>query len=116
MIILWCVIAILASGNIFQLVYNNPRLRTDAVPNEETALKIAEAVLTGIYGEDIISSGDSTTEYLDITLDVTFDKSGRAWIVSGVFPEVPEGYLINGTLPEVAIRMRDGKIMSIRFR
>ena len=55
MIILYCVIAILLAGNVFQFVWNNTSPSIDAVPDEETALKIAEAVLTAAYGDDALS-------------------------------------------------------------
>ena len=55
MIILYCIIAILLTSNIFQFAWNNTSPAVDAVPDEETALKIAEAVLTSAYGDDALS-------------------------------------------------------------
>jgi len=115
--ILWCVIAILAIGNIFQFVWNVPRLHTDAptifreaVPDEETALIIAQTVLSA--KQPIEEPRSSPAEYLEYgTFDVAFDSFRRAWIVSEV---PPPG--IMGRFYEVTIRMRDGRIMSIRLR
>jgi hypothetical protein len=101
---LWCIIAILVAGNIAQLIWNNGRLFVDAVPNEETALIIAEAILISAYGGDVLFTKPFCA---------TYDKFRKAWIVTGKLPEPPEGQFINGGVPEIVIRKRDGKIMKI---
>ena len=108
MIILWSVLALLAMGNILQLLLNHSPLHSNAIPDEKTALKVAEAVLLAAYGEEILSIAGQS-----MTFDVTTDKFGRTWIIKGVFPDPPSGYLSVGGVPEVIIRMRDGKVLQI---
>jgi hypothetical protein len=79
---------------------NNTKKRTSDnlyVPNAETAVKIAEAVLIPIYGEEIYKERPFTAE-----------KSGDTWIVKG---SLPEGYA--GGVAEVEISMSDGKILKV---
>jgi hypothetical protein len=113
-IIIWCVIALLIIGNVFQFAWNHSRLFGDAVPDEETAIIIAKAVLDEDFSEPLFLSGG---ENVYRTFDVTFNRFRRAWVVSANFPAPPEGYvLFHGWVPEVTIRMRDARIISIRFR
>ena len=102
-IYLWCIIAVLVAANIAQFLLNNNPLFTDAVPNEETALIIAEAVLVAAYGDYVLF----TKPY-----SITYNESKKAWIITGNLPE-PEGGLMCGGVPEIVIRKRDGKIMKI---
>jgi len=104
LVYLWCVIAVLVAVNVTQFVLNSNRLFTDAVPNEETASTIAEVVLISVYGDDV----QFTKPY-----SVTYNKVKKAWIVTGNLPEPQEGQLINGGVPEIIIRKRDGRIMKI---
>ena len=71
----------------------------DAVPNEETALKIAEALLISAYDDDVLSEQN---------VDVKLDRLKNAWFVSG---RLPERY--DGDVFEIAIRRCDGKILKI---
>ena len=112
-VITWCVITLLIIGNVFQLVWNHSRLFGDAVPDEETAIVIAKAVLDENYSEPLFLSGEENVYRI---FDVTFNRFRRAWVVSAIFPAPPEGYsLFHGWVPEVTIRMRDARIISIRF-
>jgi hypothetical protein len=112
-VIVWCAISILIIGNVFQFAWNYSRLFTDAVPDEETARIIAKAVLAEDYSEPLFQSEG---EYVYRIFDVTFNRFRRAWVVSANFPLPPEGYsLFHGWIPEVTIRMRDARIVSIRF-
>ena len=98
--VLYCIIAILLVGNIFQFVCNNTNhLSVVAVPDEETALKIAESVLVSVYGDDVL---------LKNPFNATFDDSRRVWVIVG---SLPEGYV--GGVPEIVIRKSDGKIIKI---
>jgi len=99
LIVLCCIIAILLAGNIFQFAWNNTSPSVDAVPDEETALKIAEAVLTSAYGDDVLS-GDPLT--------VTFNESKQYWYACG---SLPEGWV--GGVPEIWIQKSDGRILKI---
>ena len=110
-IILLCIIGLLLVGNVLQFAGNYSRLYFNAVPDEKTAMIIAEAVLKATYGEDYFE-----LDSLVLTLDTSFDRFRKVWIVCRVFPEVPEGGLLLGTNPEVTIRMSDGKVMSIKHR
>jgi len=95
-------------GNILQLLLNYSPLHSNAIPDEKTALRVAEAVLVAAYGEESLSIAGQT-----MTFDVTTDKSGRVWIITGVFPAPPSGYLSVGGVPEVIIRKSDGKVLRI---
>jgi len=96
--ILYCIIAILLAGNVFQFCWNSS-LFPDAVPDEETALKRAEDVFVVVYGEEALS---------DISFTVAYDESKKVWFVIG---NLPPGTV--GGAPEAAIRKRDGMILSI---
>ena len=118
MIILCCVIALLLVGNVLQFVRNYSCLFTDAVPDAKTALIIAENVLLAMYGDDYFWPGPPTPEWGIMKLDetVAFDRVRRAWVVTGVLPQHPDGGLVMGTVPEVVISMRDGRIISVRHK
>jgi len=109
---MWCVIAVLVIGNVVQLSQNLPRFnslheaRTEAVPNEQTALMIVEA----IYFEGKIDSLRELPYWRERDWNVTFDSRRRVWVVS----DDTRGLL--GVFPEITIRMRDARIMSIRYR
>jgi len=99
---LYFIIAILLVGSVSYFCWNNSsRLFSDAVPDEETALKIAESVLAS-YG----AWGLSRQPFV-----VTYDESKKAWIVEG---SLAEGSL--GFVPEVIIRKHDGMIMTIGYK
>jgi len=100
LIILYFVIAILLAGNIFQFVWHNtnPILSKALVPDEETALKIAGAVLVSSYG-DVVSLENPK---------VTFNIFTQTWRVCG---SLPDGYA--DTDPEIYIKKSDGKILKI---
>ena len=106
-IVLYCIIAILLAGNVFQFCWNNysNRLFTDAVPDEETALKIGEAVAYSAYDDGLWSNRP---------FKVIFIESKQVWVVYGTLPEDYEGMgpVLGGT-PEITIRKSDGKILKI---
>jgi len=108
MIIMWSALALLAMGNILQLLLNHSPLHSNAIPDEKTALRVAEAVIAAKYGEESLLIAGQT-----MTFDITTDKFGRAWIITGVFPASPSGYLPVGGVPEVIIRISDGKVLRI---
>ena len=112
MALLLFVVAALVAGNIYQLASNSSRLYAHAVPNEETALAIARAILNASHWEGVF---DLPSGSYSISLSAQLDRRKGVWIVTGEWPEVPEGYLKLGVLPEVSIRMRDGMIKRVRF-
>ncbi len=66
------------------------------VPNQKTAVRVAEAVLSPIYGEEkIISERPFTAEL-----------KGDVWTVKG---SLPEGYI--GGVAEIRISKRTGEIL-----
>jgi len=81
--------------NIFQFVWEHMayRLFTDAVPDEQTALKIGGAVLAAVY-------------YIEPDLKVDYDPKRKIW---AVYYTAPEDSL--GGSATVVIRKRDGKIL-----
>jgi len=73
------------------------------VPNEETAIRIAEAVWLPIYGREVVSKEKPFVAEL---------RNG-VWIVSGSLPKAPEGFeMIGGTL-EIEISKSDGRILRV---
>ena len=68
------------------------------VPDAETALKIAEAVLIPIYGKETI----------DNEKPFEAELKGDIWYVSG---RLPEGLL--GGVAEIEINKNDGKILRV---
>ena len=97
----YCIIIILLLTNIFQFVWNiyGSRLPMAAVPDENTALKIAEAIYLSAIDED---------EMLNEITKVTFDDLKKVWYVQ-ITP--PEGYM--GVWAYFSIRMSDGKVIEM---
>ena len=89
-------ILILLLGNIFQFVWGVYGLpfSKDAIPDEETALRVAEAVLKSVHGDSFV---------VKVTL-VVEQKNGK-WYVSA------KNWLDKA--PGVVIRKHDGKILKI---
>ena len=69
------------------------------VPNEETAIKIAEAIWLPIYGDNIYTKQPFIAEY---------DEKSRTWYVHGSLSENTPG-----GVPEIKISKQDGKIIYI---
>lgn len=72
----------------------------EPVPNKETALKIAEAVLTPVYGEKMIRSERPFTATLE----------GDLWKVEGTLP-CPAPHRCNGGVAMVKISRKSGEIL-----
>ena len=68
------------------------------VPNEETAIRIAEAVWLPIYGNDIYNSKPFHAKLIGDSI----------WVVEGT---LPEGHL--GGVPYAALQKKDGKVLKI---
>lgn len=77
---------------------DNYHLKAGYVPNPETAIQIAEAVLIPIYGKEQIESERPFVANLH----------GDIWTVAG---SLPEGWL--GGVAEVEIRKSDGNVMRV---
>jgi hypothetical protein len=73
------------------------------VPDEETAIKIAVAVWSPIYGKEQIEKEKPFKATL---------KNG-VWYVMGSLPEPPEGEVVRGGVAEAEINKEDGKIIRI---
>lgn len=69
----------------------------DLVPNEETAIKIAEVILLSIYGEKIYTNRPYSIEL----------RNG-VWIIEGT---LPKNY--QGGVPYIEIQKKDGKILKV---
>ena len=115
MLIIWCVIALLLIMNVFQFIWNYSSLPLDAVPDAETAIIIAQTVLLASYDKDLLEPLDLSVGYYSRTFDVSFNRFRRVWVVSVNLPQV-EGVLLNGWAFEVAVSMRDGRIISVLTR
>jgi len=90
---------ILLLVNVFQFIwgiYGIP-FSANAVPDEEIALKIAEAVLVAAYGDAVL---------LDRPFVTSKPQLGNIWHVTGT---LPDGFM--GVTYEVIIRRHDGKVL-----
>ncbi|HEY0282203.1 MAG TPA: YbbC/YhhH family protein [Rhizomicrobium sp.] len=77
---------------------HNVRPRAGIVPDQVTAIRIAEAVLIPIYGQEQIKAERPFTAKLNT----------NTWIVMGY---IPPG--VDGGVAEVWIDKRDGKILRV---
>ena len=68
------------------------------VPNKETAIRIAEAVLIPIYGKDVIEKEKPFTVKLE----------NGVWIINGTLPR-----RMLGGVAEIEIVKKDGKILRV---
>lgn len=68
------------------------------VPNEETAIKIAEAIWYPLYGSKIENSKPYTAHM----------KDSLVWIVEGTLPKG-----VKGGVPYIEIRKKDCKILKV---
>lgn len=69
-----------------------------AVPDEETAIKIAEAVWLPIYGKDVLNKKPYHAKL----------KNDSIWVVEGTLPEG-----MRGGVPHIEINKRDCKVFHI---
>lgn len=76
----------------------NENYRRDYVPNEETAIKVAEAIWLPIYGDDI---------YNDTPFKATL-KDSSIWIVEGTL----NNYEYGG-VPYIEIQKKDCKVLKV---
>ncbi|WP_321519552.1 YbbC/YhhH family protein [uncultured Bacteroides sp.] len=72
-------------------------VKRDIVPNEETAMKMAEVILFSIYGQKIYSSRPYCIEL----------KNG-VWIIEGTLPKDYQG-----GVPYIEIQKKDGKVLKV---
>lgn len=75
-----------------------------SVPDEQTAIKIAEAVWLPIFGEEI---------YNELPFEAKLIPFFRIWYVHGSIPEAEAGWIVGGVV-EIGIRQSDGKILFVR--
>ncbi len=74
------------------------RIESDYVPNEETAIKIAEAIWLPIYGEKVLSE----KPYYAVL------KNDSIWVVKG---SLKKGF--KGGVPYIEIQKNDCKILKV---
>ena len=79
----------------------NDMVTINYVPNEETAIKIAEAIWLPIYGEEIYNQKPYTASLL---------KDG-IWVVTGTFTGDIE--VEAGGVAYIEIQKKDGKILKV---
>ena len=111
----YCVIVVLFVGNVFQFLWYYPGIKTQAVPNAETAVLIAKTIL----GEEVAPEYCPIEGYSYWTFDVSVDTFRNAWVVEGYPPnyfEKDTGFMLKTvSIPQVVIRIRDARIISIRY-
>jgi len=93
----------LALTNLLQLGWSvlKDRLPWDAVPTEESALRVGTALMVSVYGESVLNSTPFRLNY---------DEKRRAWVISEA---ISEDINYVGGIPGIVFRKRDGKILSI---
>jgi hypothetical protein len=97
-------LAILASSSLF--CQNVPALfdrRGGLVPDEQTAIKIAEAILFPIYGETTIRGEKPYVVKL---------ADGK-WTIDGSMPKPKSREIIVGGTFHIVISQRDGQVLEI---
>jgi hypothetical protein len=91
-----------ANSSCKSMIISNPKENVKStkgfVPNEETAIKIAEAIWLPIYGEDIYEAKPYRVSL----------SNNKVWIVKGT---LPKNY--RGGVPYIEIRKRDCKILTV---
>jgi hypothetical protein len=92
-------VGVCASMHLFSISNKGYLPELGVVPDEATAIKIAEAVWLPIYGNTIYSKQPFVAQY---------DEKGMCWIVRGT---LRDGTL--GGVPEIKIDRNDGKILYI---
>ena len=85
---------------VFLFVRAQKKEETNYVPNEETAIRIAEAIWLPIYGDRI---------YSEKPFVATFKKKTNTWIVEGSLP--PNS---SGGVALIEIRKSDCKILRVK--
>lgn len=73
------------------------------VPDQATAIRVAEAVLIPIYGEKKVISERPFTAILN----------GDVWTVSGNLPKAEPGEIVMGGVASVRLSKRNGCILSV---
>jgi hypothetical protein len=71
------------------------------LPNEESAIKVAETILVNVYGEKVLEERPFKAK-----LD------GETWIITGTF-HCPQGSVCKGGVAHIEISKKDGKVRSV---
>jgi hypothetical protein len=93
------VVVILASFSVRKYNPNSQKPANGYVPNEETAIKIAEAVIIPIYGEKVVKNEKPFIAEL---------KDSTIWVIHGT---LRKGRI--GGVTYVEINKSDGRILNI---
>jgi len=99
LVIVFVIFRMTSSKNYILPVDQNSFVKNGAVPNEETAIKIAEAIWLPIYGEKIYNRQPFKAEYIE---------KEDCWYVRGTLPEN-----WTGGVPEIKINKSDCKIVYV---
>lgn len=87
----------MAVSNVSCSIQSNPS-KDGYIPNEETAIRVAEVIWIPIYGEDDVQEHRPYHAKL---------KDGKVWVVSG------EVYTKKGGSPFALMQKSDGKILDV---
>jgi len=87
--------------NIFQFAWNHIEYRkyATAVPDEQTAIEIGKAILVATFGDGMLEGEPFEAVYI---------PNRKAWWVASPLP-----YNAVGGTPQVIIRERDAKVLSL---
>lgn len=71
------------------------------LPNEESAIKVAETILVNVYGEKVLDERPFRAKL-----------EGDFWVISGTF-HCPESSGCKGGVAHIEINKKDGKVKSV---
>ena len=75
------------------------------VPDEVTAVKVAEAIWLPLFGKDIYESWPFTAKLI----------GDSVWVVEGTLPSPRPGYVTIGAIPHAEIRKKDCRVLLVYF-
>lgn len=92
------IIFLLAAGNTPSLTFVEQQVKTDYVPDKETAIRIAEAIWLPIYDDQIYQSKPFVARL----------KNAHVWIVEGTLDKDEVG-----GVPYIEIQRKDCRILKV---
>ena len=93
-----CVAMLIICGGVSSNAYSIPKPKAGYVPDAQTAVLVAEAILVPIYGAETIRGERPFRAALQ----------GRVWLVTGT---LPAGYV--GGVAEIEISKDDGHVLRV---
>ena len=99
LLVIVLITSLFVMGGILLLSHYSKVQVEGIVPNEKTAISLAEIIFIAQYGESVTKFRPFVVEY---------DSQHACWIVAGT---LPDGVL--GGAPQITIAQRDGRVLGI---